>query len=253
MSNGNRDAVKKQFGASAEAYVASTTHAKGSDLALLPKVGGLTGREEVLDVATAVGHTALALAPHAHRVVGVDLTPAMLEVARRLAAERGVSNVLFLEGDAERLPFGDNSFDLVTCRIAAHHFPNVALFCREATRVLRPGGRLLVVDNVVPEEVELDRFMNSLDKLRDPSHYRAWRVSEWAEFYAQAGLSFRVAHQFMTVADREDWLARMNVPEETAEQIRRMLAGASAAAKEAYAITESGFSHHKAMMVGVKS
>lgn len=252
MESGNKDAVKQQFGASAEAYVVSATHASGSDLALLPEVGGLTGKEAVLDVATAVGHTALALAPHAARVIGVDLTPAMLAVARRLAAERGIENVLFVEGDAESLPFDENSFDLVTCRIAAHHFPNVALFCREAARVLRSGGRLLVVDNVVPEAEELDRFMNSLEKRRDPSHFRSWRISEWAEFYAEAGFLFRVAHQFTTVADREDWLVRMNVPTETADQIRRMLAEAPEQVSKAYTITEQGFSHHKAIMLGVK-
>src|SRR5262245_57107389 len=105
MSDELKESVQRQFGASVAGYVTSDVHARGDDLALLPGLGGLTGGERVLDVATAVGHTALALAPHAREVVGVDLTPGMLEEAQRLAAARGIGNVRFQVADAERLPF----------------------------------------------------------------------------------------------------------------------------------------------------
>ncbi|MFZ5827232.1 MAG: methyltransferase domain-containing protein [Bacillota bacterium] len=252
MTDSIKESVKRQFGTNAANYATSSIHAKGGDLALLPELAGLTGQEEVLDVATATGHTAFALAPHARRVVGVDLTPEMLLQARQEAEARSVSNVTFQEGDAEHLPFPNNSFDVVTCRIAAHHFPNLAAFCRESARVLRPGGRLVVVDNVVPEAEELDRFINEVEKLRDPSHFRAWRLSEWEAHLAGAGLAYRLATTFTTQVDRENWLARMSVEPAVAAEVRRRLAEAPPEAAAHFGITETGFVLHKAILLGLK-
>lgn len=244
--------VRQQFGASASQYLTSAVHAKGSDLELLPGIAGLTGQEDVLDVATATGHTAVALAPHARHVTGVDLTPEMLALARTQAERRGLTNVTFAEADAEALPFADASFDVVTCRIAAHHFPQVDRFSREAARVLRPGGRLVVVDNVVPEEPELDRFINEIEKLRDPSHHRAYRLSEWRDPFEGAGLNFAVTHQFTTFMDREDWLARTATPPAVADDVRSRFAGATAEARAHFGITKTGFLLHKAILLGRK-
>ncbi|MBP2017629.1 SAM-dependent methyltransferase [Symbiobacterium terraclitae] len=249
---GTKAEVRRQFGTSAEQYLTSTIHAKGEDLALLPDIAGLTGTEEILDVATGTGHTVLALAPHARRVVGVDLTPEMVSIAREQAERRGFGNVSFAVADAETLPFPDGSFDVVTCRIAAHHFPAVERFCREAARVLRPGGRLVVVDNVAPEEPELDRFINEVEKLRDPSHHKAYRLSEWQAFVEGAGLRFTVAHRFTTRVDRENWLGRAATPPAAADQVRALLAGAPAAARDRFAITDDGFVLHKAILIGRK-
>ncbi|HYF76737.1 MAG TPA: class I SAM-dependent methyltransferase [Symbiobacteriaceae bacterium] len=247
-----KDAVRQQFGANAAAYVTSSIHAKGSDLALLPALAGLTGSEQVLDVATAAGHTALALAPHAAHVTGIDLTVEMLDQARAQAAAKGITNVTFQEGDAEALPFADATFDVVTCRIAAHHFPEVHRFCAEAYRVLKPGGRLVVIDNVVPEDADLDRFINEIDKLRDPSHVRAYRISEWEQLVQQAGFRPSVAHRFGIPLDREDWLARMSPAPEVAAEVRCRFAEANPAAREAFAIDATSFTYPKAIVVGTK-
>lgn len=247
-----KEEIRKQFGASASQFLTSAVHARGSDLELLPAIAGLTGREDVLDVATGTGHTALALATHARRVTGVDLTAEMIALAVAQTERCGLTNVAFAVADAEALPFADGSFDVVTCRIAAHHFPQVNRFCREAARVLRPCGRLVVVDNVVPEEPELDRFINEAEKLRDPSHHRAYRLSEWRQFVERAGLGFAVAHQFTTVMDTEDWLARLATPPEAAAEVRARLAAAPAGARAHFGITETGFLLHKAIMTGAK-
>src|SRR5262245_8546650 len=252
MSDDTKEAVRRQFSTSVAGYVTSGVHARGSDLPLLPSLAGLTGGERVLDVATAVGHAALALAPHAREVIGIDLTAEMLEEARRQAQARGISNVTFQVGDAERLPFPDAGFDVVTCRIAAHHFPDVRAFCCEAARVLRPGGRLLVVDNVAPEDDELDAFINAVETQRDPSHFREYRLSEWEEFLTGAGFRVEVAHEFRTPIDREDWLARMHVPEPVASEVRRAFAAAPERVKEAFGVTDTHFDLFKAVMVGWK-
>lgn len=252
MSDDLKQAVKEQFRASAAGYVNSTVHAKGADLPRLVELAGLTGEELILDVATAVGHTAMALAPGARHVTGIDLTAEMLDEARTLAAKRGITNLTFAEGDAEKIPFPDDRFDVVTCRIAAHHFPEIRRFCQEAYRVLRPGGKLLVVDNVAPEDDGQDRFINRLDKLRDPSHFRAWRVSEWQEFLTDAGFSVSLDRLFTTTMEWGDWLERMNVPEPVRAEIREHVASAPAEIRQVFAICAESFQLYKAILVAVK-
>jgi SAM-dependent methyltransferase len=245
-----KTAVQRQFGASVAGYVTSAVHARGEDLAQLADIAGLTGSELVLDVATAVGHAAFALAPRAREVIGVDLTEGMLVEARRQAELRGVTNVRFQTGDAEALPFPDATFDVVLCRIAAHHFPSVPAFCRESVRVLREGGRLVVVDNIAPEDDELDRFINDVERMRDPSHVREYRLTEWEQFFRDAGLAYEVALQLTMPIDREDWLRRMNVPDDVAIEVRQRLADAPGAARTAFEITETHFQLYKAVLVG---
>lgn len=252
MSEEQKSSVCRQFAASVAGYVTSDVHARGDDLSRLPGIAGLTGGERVLDVATAVGHAAFALAPFARAVVGVDLTEEMLAEAQRQSAARGLTNVSFQPADAERLPFSDGAFDVVTCRIAAHHFPDVAAFCRESARVLRSGGRLVVVDNIAPEDDELDQFINSVEKLRDPSHFREHRLSEWERFFADAGFQYEAAYQFVTPIDREDWLRRMRVPTDAAEEVRRRMFNAPGRIAKAFGITDSHFNLYKAVLLGLK-
>src|SRR5262247_3071187 len=106
--------IQQRFGAAAARYAESDYHGAGPDLAAMLERAGLRGDERVLDVGCGAGHTALAFARHAHEVVALDMTQEMLDEARRLAAQRGLKNVGFELGFAERLPFPDNSFDVVT-------------------------------------------------------------------------------------------------------------------------------------------
>src|SRR6478672_6723678 len=114
--------IQQQFGAVAERYVASAVHARGVDLSILVESTALRSDERALDLGTAVGHTAFALAPRAARVIGVDLTVEMLTQASRLATERSIGNVRFARADVNDLPFPNASFDVVTSRLSAHHY-----------------------------------------------------------------------------------------------------------------------------------
>jgi ubiquinone/menaquinone biosynthesis C-methylase UbiE len=137
--------------------VESKTHRLGASLARLLELVPAEPQWQVLDVAAAVGYTAYAFAPHVAHVWVTDITTEMLALARQEAADRGLLNVTVEVADAEALPYEAGRFDLVTCRIAPHHFGDIPRFVREAARVLAPGrsggpgGYLAVVDNVVPD------------------------------------------------------------------------------------------------------
>ncbi|HXG79347.1 MAG TPA: methyltransferase domain-containing protein [Methyloceanibacter sp.] len=218
--------VQKQFGAAAADYAASQVHAKGESLARLVELVEPKPHWRVLDVATGAGHAALAFAPHVAKVTASDITEAMLAETKRLASERGLANVRTARAAAEDLPFPDTSFDLVTCRLAAHHFRNPVTFVREALRVLMPGGVFALVDNVSPEDDTLARAYNGFEKLRDPSHGRCLSLSEWHRLLADAGFALTYSEVMDQEIAFDPWVARMRCGDATATMLRKRLSEA---------------------------
>ena len=172
-----KQAVEAQFSAAAAAYATSGVHAGGPDLEAMLIAADAHGTERVLDLGCGAGHTALFFAPHVAEVHALDLSEPMLEQGRRLAAERSLSNLHWHCGEAESLPFPDAHFDLVTSRQSAHHYEDLDRALAEVARVLKPGGKFLVVDSVAPEDHAGDTFLNTFEILRDASHVRDHRVS----------------------------------------------------------------------------
>jgi ubiquinone/menaquinone biosynthesis C-methylase UbiE len=230
--------VRDQFGRTAEAYVRSQGHAAGEDLARLVALAEPHAADRALDVATGGGHTALALAPLVARVVATDLTPRMLSAARTFLAVRGIVNADFVLADAERLPFLDEAFNLVTVRIAPHHFADVRAACREMARVLRLGGRLVLIDNVAPEDLALDAFVNDLERRRDPSHVRCYTPTEWVDLIRGAGLRVTHTETMRKAHDWAEWTARSEMPADAREALERDVLAAPAAAKRECLIVE---------------
>lgn len=233
-----RESIQRQFGAAAENYAVSAVHMGGENLDALLGAAPLD-RARVLDIGCGTGHTTLAIAERGARVTGLDLTEAMLEQARALAAERGIE-VDFRRGDAAELPFPDAFFDVVTCRFCAHHFTHPERVVRETARVLVPGGVFLLVDSVSPDDPAQDTFENAFELLRDPSHVRNHRASEWRQMFADAGLAPELLDTWDLEIEFASWIERMRTPAVAVDALRWLFSTAPAEARSAFSIAENG-------------
>jgi len=220
---------RAEFGKHAAYYINSPTHARGASLQRLVDLTAPKSDWYVLDVATAVGHTALAFAVHVEHVTAVDLTREMITLAQKETQRLELTNVTLEVADAEKLPYDDGRFHLVTCRIAPHHFEDIPRFVREATRVLRPEGLLAVVDNIVPGGV-VGKYVNSFEKKRDPSHGRCLTLEEWVDIYESAGLEITSLETLGKELVFEAWAGRH--PQPLQDELRRMLQDAPAEVRE---------------------
>ena len=236
MEKSAKDRVKDVFGKNAEAYVDSAIHAKGDDLPLLADWLKPAKSSVALDIATGGGHVSKALAPYAGTVFSTDLTEEMLEnTARHL--KDSFSNIFFVIADAEQLPFLGGTFDIAVCRIAPHHFPDPARFISEAARVLKPGGKFMLIDNVAPDDPKLGRFMNKTEKLRDDSHVRCLSKNEWKELFQAHGLAEVKSLDRTKTFDYPNWVKRTAGSEEQIGRVTRHLLTADEQAKEYFEIT----------------
>jgi ubiquinone/menaquinone biosynthesis C-methylase UbiE len=199
--------VQEQFGKTHAHYLTSKPHAQGKSLERLVALTAPQKDWRVLDVATGGGHVAYTFAPHVARVWATDITQEMLDMVKAEAAKRGLPNVRVTYAKAEALPFEDESFDLVTCRIAPHHFDSIPQFLAEVHRVLKAGGQFALVDNVVPAGSVGD-YINAFERLRDPSHLRAWTMEEWRAALQVANLAMTHEEQIYKTMEFKSWAAR---------------------------------------------
>jgi ubiquinone/menaquinone biosynthesis C-methylase UbiE len=202
-----RSLSQEHFGRTAAHYLTSTPHAKGASLERLVALAQPQSAWRVLDIATGAGHTAYAFAPHVERVWATDITDEMLDVVRGEIAKRGLANVRVAHAKAEALPFEDAAFDLVTCRIAPHHFESIEKFLGEAARVLKDGGMLALVDNVVPAGSVGD-YVNAFERFRDPSHLRAWTMAEWRSAFIDTGFAIVREEEIEKEMEFASWASR---------------------------------------------
>ncbi len=236
--------VQAQFGAVAAAYTTSVGHANPDALQQVVELAQPKATDRAIDIATGAGHTALAVAPHVAEMIAYDLTPQMLEETARNAAERGLTNLTTQQGAAEDLPYPDDSFDIVTVRVAPHHFADIKKSIQEMARIVKPGGRVVVVDTTVPEDPTLDREINYIEKQRDPSHVRNYSPNQWRAMLEEAGLKIEhIGVDYYTEQGRMNlatWTARMRTPAEVVAELDGLFRNASPALQQALDIHVNG-------------
>ena len=219
--------VGQQFGSVAEAYLHSASHAESSDVPALAALVDENARARVLDLGCGAGHVSFWVSPRAAEVVAYDLSPEMLEIVARTAAERGLSNIETRQGVVEKLPFSDATFDYVFSRMSAHHWRDFEAGIREAARVLKPGGLAAFVDTISPGVPLLDTYVQAAELLRDPSHVRSYSRSEWEGAMARAGLKPGSVATRRSRLEFASWTARMRTPQVRADAIRSLQAAMS--------------------------
>ncbi len=249
--------ARERFSQFAQGYVSSPVHAQGSDLDRLLEIATPQSDWLACDIATGGGHTALKIAPHVRKMIATDYAPTMLTAAREFIVSQKAENVDFVPADAENLPFAANTFDLITCRIAPHHFADVFRFVREAARALKSGGRFVVEDHVLPEDRKAADYIEAFERLRDPSHNHTLSETGWRGDFLAAGLIVERVERI----DRSDkllpWAERQGCTAEVIEHLQILLVQAPSAVAEVWQPTCAGtpdatFNHNYILISGVK-
>jgi ubiquinone/menaquinone biosynthesis C-methylase UbiE len=206
--------VTEQFDPQAQAYLASSVHAGGPDLAWVSDwlAQQNYAGAEALDVGCGAGHLGFLLGTRTARLTLADPSPSMLATAQAEAVRRGMTRVLGEVAKAEQLPFADHRFDLVASRFSAHHWRDVPAALKQMRRVVKPGGRLLLIDTLGADSPLVDTHLQTIEILRDPSHVRNHTAAQWRAMIADAG--FEVSHDARWALRLEfaSWAARMRTP-----------------------------------------
>lgn len=228
-----KESVRQQFSAVAANYTTSSVHAAGVDLAKMVEVAQPNGSEIVLDAGCGAGHTSLLFAPHVKQVIAFDLSDEMLAQVRKNAAERNLVNIETRKGDVENLPFADASFDIVTSRYSAHHWPQPQRAVAEIRRILKPGGQFVLSDIVSFDDFTTDTFVQTIELLRDPSHVRDHTVVQWMIMLQDAGFTATLEFSWDLRLEFESWTKRMATPPDQVAMLRKVMDFAPSEVREA--------------------
>jgi len=222
MKNTHTQAVDKQFGSQAQDYLTSAVHSQGADLQRLATLLAPFNDARVIDLGCGAGHASFVAARVVKEVIAYDLSAQMLTVVAQAAKEKDLTNITVQQGVAESLPFADSSADVIISRYSAHHWHDVGQALREVARVLKPGGKLIMMDVVSPGHPLLDIYLQTVEVLRDTSHVRNYSAGEWLNMASGAGLIASEVTTDRLPLEFTSWIARMRTPEHFAVAIREL-------------------------------
>lgn len=257
MKSENMSEIQKEFTRQAAGFASSKMNfTKQEYLDYMIKHMALEPTDNVLEVAAGTCICGRAAAPFAGHVTCLDMTPAMLDVGKKAAKKDNLGNMSFVLGDVVELPFADGSFDIVFSRLAFHHFPDIEKPFLEMKRVLKPGGKLIIIDMKSAEE-SLRDIEDEIEKLRDPSHVRNRSKKEFLSLYNGNGVKLHFNETINIPMVLDNWLEHAKTPAEVRDLITaRMKDDIQGGAKTGfYPYMKNGriqFDHHWLMCVGYK-
>jgi ubiquinone/menaquinone biosynthesis C-methylase UbiE len=230
MSKRHKDAVQKQFAKTVEAFSKFAVRDTPEVLAEKVEFSKPQATDLALDVACGPGALVLALAPRVRFARGIDLTEEMLRQAREFQRERQILNAGFDRGEAEQLPYRDATFDLIACQCSLHHMPKPELALKEMARIMKPEGRLMVIDTLGPESDAKFELHNRIEKIRDPSHASSLRLTTFLRLFEECGLE--IARQALKRRARSfnQWMLRAGLEpsQQRYQEARKLLEDSSA-------------------------
>jgi SAM-dependent methyltransferase len=219
-----REEIVGEFTHQAETFAASSVAQSPRTLDELLRLATPRAGQRWLEVACGPGIISRRLAPEVAAVHGVDVTPAMIELARREATAAGTDNVTFALGDATALEHPDGTFDGVITRFSLHHIPAPGRVLEEMARVARPRGAVVVADHVADEDADAAAWSQEIERLRDPSHWACLGLGRLRRLGAAAGLKLRDDVLLPLELDFDDWLARGSGGTGARDVIERLIA-----------------------------
>ncbi len=226
VAHRKKQSAKERFGRRSGAYSKSSILSDKDHLNLIVDLTAPEKSDKVLDVATGNGFLAFEFAKRVSgaNVTGCDMTRDMLLVAESMQRGRGIDNLDFRVMDAESLGFEDESFDIVSCRFAFHHFTNPGKAVSEMARVCKTGGKIVLVDGLSSEDAAKSEYHNRIEQLRDPSHVRLYSEPELAGMLRGAGLKIIHARNWDADFYFDEWIKIADPGEEIDREVRRMMA-----------------------------
>jgi len=216
----HRDRIHDQFTRQAVVFSEAPSMTDVEAIKLLIEATQAQPAHKSLDVACGPGLVVLGFAEVVSSAVGLDTTQAMLDRARELQRERNIANVAWVPGEADALPFGSDSFDIVTCRFAFHHMQQPRATLREMIRVARPGGRVVVCDGVASEDQAKADAFNAFECMRDPSTTRFLKATELRSLFSDAALSVEAERAYRVPTELEGLLKASFPAEGDADRLR---------------------------------
>ncbi len=223
MENEVNRLVKQQFGREAEKYVTSQVHKNPEDLKFIQEFIDPSIKWNALDIATGGGHLALSLSPKVAKMCATDLTQQMLDQVNKQAKDNNITNLETKLEDVHQLSFPAETFDLVSVRLAPHHFHDIGKALQEMKRVTKKNGFIFIQDTLGPENPEAREFFDKIETMRDPSHVHDLSQSEWIDLFRNTGLN-------LIKKDKREkkwpflwWTERMSTPAEIVAEIQYLI------------------------------
>lgn len=201
-----KNLVREQFTRTAEIFGDFAVASRLAEAERLARMVKASGAGRAVDLACGPGTLALRFARQVRWICGLDLTPAILERARHSAEVQGLDNLDFAIGDAQNLPVADDSLDIAVTSYSLHHFPDAARTIAEMARVVKPGGRVGILDIFVPSDPQISELNNRIERLRDASHTRTLAREEFESHFAAHGLRIMETHVEENSREFDHWM-----------------------------------------------
>jgi len=218
-----KSTVQDQFNQNVHHYLHGSPMDDHELLSLIVRLAEPKADHHLLDVACGAGFLVAEFARVVRSVTGVDLSEAMLAEARKKADRLGLGNASFELADVEALPYADESFDIVSCKLALHYFPNPSRAVGEMVRVARKGGRVVLIDRVSSENRHAQAYHNVIEKLRTPAKVKVYSLSEIVVLLEQQGLVVEQVQTYKQLQEVDDCLQTTGAPEASRQEARELM------------------------------